>query len=641
MKIGFKHFAYSLAIVLGLASTASAATLVVDNTQDSNGLFVRACTSAPNDCSFWGALTAADLTAEADTIAFNIPVNDDPGCVPATQVCRVRTPSSVVNVVHPITIDGYTQPGSAANTLSGDGLGVNMTLKIEIARSQTSSQNRLFFQSSTTIRGIAAVIDSATLQSGMFSFYAFQPTQDIVIEGNSFGAFANGNTSNTYPQAKFIEVQECGPFGAINPAISVRVGGSLPSQRNWFVSGDPALKLGGCANVPGSFSASVQGNLFGTTKDGLASINAGIIAFSWISLVAQGNPSFLIGGILPAQKNVFARSVNAVISSNPGTGPTTTRIFGNYFGMGADGQTPIVIPVINIGSESVLDVRRAKVGGIAAGEGNLFVGNQVNSIIINPINTSVRGNTFLANQAFLVIGRQNAGVLHPTRPQITSFAPDSPAQGSVRLNYSIASSAAQTTYPLTVEFYKAGIGNNPSQFIGRDSYQAAQAGSTKQIDFVVPAGITVVPNDIIIASASADNDQGSSEFSRYVSQLNFIGNEPAFAGVANVYRVRMQALGPFRPRGTVAIVSGLSGGSFLYRCTAVLAPSAAGPFIAEGSCPLLLPNFAGATVAIGALYNYESENFRSETDGQPTAGRNVTLQAPLTNNLFRNGFEGN
>ncbi len=632
-------------VMLSITTSASAATLVVDNTQDFNGVFLRACTAAPNDCSFWGAITAANLTPEHDTIAFNIPVADDPGCTLATQVCRVRTPSSIVNVLHPVTIDGYTQPGASANTLSGANSGVNMVIKIELVRSQAgqATQNRLYFQSSTTIRGIAAVVDAFSLQSGMFVFYPFQPTQDVIIEGNILGAFANGETSAQSTQATFVQIDDCGMMvGATNPASTVRIGGALPAQRNWLLAGNPALKIAGCALATGSFSASVQGNLFGTSQNGLASVNGDFSAYTWISIVTRGNPNLLIGGTLPEQRNVFAKSLYSVIYSNPGTGPTTTKILGNYFGMGVDGQTPIVLPLTNFSSDGMLDVQRAKIGGIAPGEGNLFVGNQVNSIVFKPANSSVRGNTFIANRTFGIVSRAfNGEVTHPARPQIASFASDTPATGSVRLNYSIASTAAQSTYPLTVEFYKAGIGNNPSQFIGRDSYLAAEAGSTKQIDFVVPAGITVAQNDVIIASSSADNDQGTSEFSRYVSRLDFIGNEPAYVNVANVYRVRMQALGPFRPRGTVSIVAGLSGGVFQYRCTATLVPSAAGPFIADGSCPLFLPGFAGSTIAIGALYDYEFDNFRNENDGQPVAGRNVTLQAPLTDDIFKNGFEGN
>ena len=631
------------AVIFFSATSASAATLVVDNTQDSSGLFVRACTSAPNDCSFWGAITAANLTPEHDTIAFNIPVADDSGCTVATQVCRVRTPSSVVTVLHPITIDGYTQPGASANTLSGASSGVNMVIKIELARSQAgqATQNRLFFRSSTTIRGIAAIVDFFSLQSAMFTFNSLTPTQDIVIEGNVLGAFASGETSNQSVQARYIDVQQCDMQSAANSAVSVRLGGVLPAQRNWIVSGEPAIKLTACAIGTGSANATVQGNLFGTTKNGLAAIDNAISAYSWISLVNIGNPSVLVGGTLPEQRNVFARSLNALIYSNPGiTGPTTTRIFGNYFGMGVDGQTPLVLPLSNFGSQSVLDVQRAKIGGTGPGEGNLFVGNQVGSIILKPASASVRGNTFIANRTFGIIRRAfNGEVTHPARPEILTFAPDTPAAGTVRLNYSIGSTPVQTTYPLTVEFYKAGIDNNPSQFIGRDSYVASEAGSVKQIDFAVPAGITVAANDIVIASTSADNDQGTSEFSRYISRIDFIGNEPAFAGVANVYRVRMQAIGPFRPRGTVTIATGLSGGVFQYRCTATLAPSAAGPLFAEGSCPLLVPGFAGATFVLSALYDYESENFRNEGDGQPTAGRNVTLQAPLTDDIFKNGFE--
>lgn len=621
-------------------SAANAATFTVDTTANSDSVFFRACTAAPGDCSLWGALLAANATPASDTIAFNIPVNEDSGCVAATGVCRIRTPSAVVQIIHPVIIDGYSQPGATENTLSGADSGVNMTLKIELVRATTSSQNYFAFQSSGTVRGLAVSVDAYTLQAAQFYFSPFTSTQDIVIEGNIFGAFADGTPQDQAVEAKFVQAGECFNMSGANPTTQARIGGTLPAQRNWFVSGFPALKISACESALSPFVATVQGNLFGTTKNGLAAIRGQLNAWRWLDINVQGNPNLLIGGTDPAARNVFVRVVDTSIKSTAGSGttPAPLRVLGNYFGLGVDGQTPIVVPLDpQRPGASVLELQRAQIGGTSPGERNQFVGNQVVQVILNPDSSSVRDNLFLANQAFKIINRPIAGA-HPARPAILTYTPGSPTTNELSLSYNVASTAAQAAYPLSVEFYKAGIGNNPAQFIGRDTLLAAEAGSNKSVVFTVPPGIVLDSESVILASASATDHRGSSEFSRYVSLLSFVGNTPAYADQITPVRVRMQAIGPFRPQGKVTISDALLGNSFTRSCVATLTPTAS-PFVAEAQCNLAIRGNAGSTTVLYAQYESDFDNFRNENDGQPTATRSISILAPLAENMFKDGFE--
>lgn len=625
---------------VGIFSSANAATFTVDSTENSDSVFFRGCTAAPGDCSLWGALLAANATPASDTIAFNIPASEDPGCVAATGVCRIRTPSAVVQITHPVIIDGYSQPGAVENTLSGADSGVNMTLKIELVRAATSSQNYFAFQSSGTVRGLAVSVDAYTIQAAQFYFSPFTNTQDIVIEGNIFGAHADGTPQDQAVEAKFVQAGECFNMGAANPTTQARIGGTLPAQRNWFVSGFPAVKISACESALSTFIATVQGNLFGTTKNGLAAIRGQINAWRWLDINVQGNPNLLIGGTEAAAKNVFVRVVDTSIKGTAGSGttPAPLRVVGNYFGLGVDGQTPLVVPLDPLRpGASVLELQRAQIGGTSAGERNLFVGNHVVQMILNPDSSSVRDNLFLANQAFKIINRPIAGA-HPARPAILTYSPASPTVTDVSLSYNVASTVAQAAYPLSVEFYKSGIGNNPAQFIGRDTLLAAEAGSNKSVVFTVPAGIVLDSESVILASASASDHRGSSEFSRYISLLSFVGNAPAYAGQTSTIRVRMQATGPFRPQGKVTISDDLLTNALAQRCVATLTPTAS-PFVAEAQCNLAIRGNAGNTAVLYAQYESDFDNFRNENDGQPTATRNISILAPLAENIFKDGFE--
>ncbi len=618
-----------------------AAVFTVDNTQNSGSVFLQACTSAPNDCSFIGAVTAANATLAEDTIAFNIPVTEDAGCVSATGACQIRLPSSVLNFTQPIIIDGYTQPGATPNTLSGDGLGLNMQLKIELLRAQTNVQNGLYFQGSAKLTGIAFNVDVFSLQAALLRASPAQlsdTTQMLLLEGNIFGASAAGVSNNQVTGVKWFEVESGQMVFPQVPSRIIRVGGLLPAQRNWILSGDPALAYKGALQVGQTQTFSVQGNLFGTTKNGLAAINGGINAFRWIEMAFSGNPAIVVGGSAAEARNVFVRpATNAIEQQNAGVGATTTKVLGNYFGLGADGVTPLTLPFDpQRAGEAILAMKRTQIGGALPGEANQFVGNYVGSVILDPATSSVRENVFLANTTFGIIRRAPiSNTPDPNSPNLNAYAP---GVSSVNFSYDINRTVAQTSYPLTVLFYKAGLGNNPSQLIGSDTYTAINATLTKTVTFPIPSGVTLDSNDVVIASSYASGDLGSSEFSRYISLLTFVGNAPAFEGQLTPIRVRMQAIGPFRPRGTVTISDTLLTSSGVRRCTATLMPTAS-PLIAEAECNLAIRGFAGTTMLLYAQYESDFDNFRNESYGQPTATRNISIVAPQVDKIFCDGFE--
>ena len=103
------YFSSGLILVFVLVSrVAQALTFTVTSTADSGLGTLR------------DAITLANTTAGADTIAFNIS---------GTGVHTITPLSTLPIITEAVTIDGYTQPTSSANTLA---TGDNAALKIEL-----------------------------------------------------------------------------------------------------------------------------------------------------------------------------------------------------------------------------------------------------------------------------------------------------------------------------------------------------------------------------------------------------------------------------------------------------------------------------------------------------------------------------
>ena len=108
------RFRLCLAAGLFAAASAGAATFTVTNT------------NASGAGSLAQAVIDANAAAGADTIAFDV---SGAGCDGAG-VCTIELGGTLF-VTGPITIDGYTQPGSAVNTIQTGP--INAVLKIVLS----------------------------------------------------------------------------------------------------------------------------------------------------------------------------------------------------------------------------------------------------------------------------------------------------------------------------------------------------------------------------------------------------------------------------------------------------------------------------------------------------------------------------
>ena len=216
--------------LLGLFSlnTAVADTYPVTNANDSGSGSLR---QAILDANGHGGL---------DNISFNIPGSGVRTITPATALPAITSP---------VTIDGYTQPGSSANTLEG---GDNAVILIELNGANAGSGISGFTLGSgsagSTIRGLA--INRFTANG-------------IVVQSNSniiSGNFIGTNASGTVALGNALD-------GISLQASSNTIGGTTATARNVIsANGQHGISLGGGSTV--AQNNLVQTNFIGTGVTG-------------------------------------------------------------------------------------------------------------------------------------------------------------------------------------------------------------------------------------------------------------------------------------------------------------------------------------------------------------------------------------
>jgi len=613
---------------------AHAATFVVDTT--SNASLV-ACTAAANDCSLRGAIASANTAAGLDNINFNIPMSDA-GCVAATGVCTI-TPGSTLVVFGggAAVIDGTTQPGWQANTLTPTQGGLNTQLKIVLSGSVCPACSAINLAvAGSLVRGVAI--------SG-FTFGVIVEAGNVVIEGNFIGTNVTGSAA---------AANTTGIVLGSNPA-NVRIGGVLPAQRN-LISGNSGIGM----RLTG-FGIQVLGNLIGTNAAGTTAIpndsGVGLVGIDPFQY------RYLIGDGTPAGRNVISGNSFAGIRTQGSSGNeigtmSDSRIQGNYIGTDVTGEMPLGNGQAGIRQTLTIltgDSNRAVlIGGLLAGQGNRIRFNGGAGIVI-PVNrerTSILGNQISANAGLGVSLGATARLANDPGdgdtaaaganfgqnfPEISAF---SVTGSTLDLIYRVDSAIANSSYPLRVEFFKAD-GDEGRDLIGVDSYTAAQAQMVKGISLAIPAGISLSADDVIVATATdaavtaigADAVGNSSEFS--FSPLTFTIETPVpsacvlsgprifcdgFDGSPlRSIEVTVRALSTvFKPNGTVRL-SDNRGAS----CTLTLRPIST-PLTSAGSC-VLGGSGAPGPITITAVYDTFNGAFGSATGGNITVIQNFTL----------------
>ena len=283
------------------------------------------------------AITDANGAAGADTIAFAIP-----GTGPHT----IALASALPAITQPLTIDGYTQSGSSANT-NPVGQGLNTVLMIEVDGTTAGGNPCIRIQASdVTIKGLVVnrcTGSNITLVAGAHT--------NARIEGNFLGTNVAGTAR--YDQGFGENVKILGQSGGI-------IGGTTPAARN-LLSG---CKVGVDSAGPGS-GHTIQGNLIGLDISGTTALALCDGSTTWGVYVNTGGSSFTIGGTAAGAPNVIAGGNNGIGLRGP-----NHIVQGNLLGTDVTGTLRIGFSGYGISLQGT----DALIGGSVPGASNVIAG---------------------------------------------------------------------------------------------------------------------------------------------------------------------------------------------------------------------------------------------------------------------------
>ena len=335
------------AVMLNAPPAAAATTFSVTNTNDSGPGSLRQ------------AILDANANAGLDTISFNIP-----GDGPHTIALAGLLPE----VVDPVLIDGYSQPGSSRATSS-----TPATIKIRIDGAGTVSFGLISKAPDNTFEGLSLTgFGSAIYLSGDSS----------VVEGNYIGLAPDGVT-----------VGETG-VGVIVAAGSHRIGGSSPGARNVIVTagvGSP------CAVCVYSASNRLEGNWLGMDKSGSVALgyrtHTQILVFGPENdVVANAVAGFSQSGVRFLPQATAGEMIGNTVGLNPAG---TARLGSLEWGVLVQGADQV------IGTEARGNVITADILGVYFSDGPSFslLGNFIGTDPTGTLTSGPQYGVLVANGA--------------------------------------------------------------------------------------------------------------------------------------------------------------------------------------------------------------------------------------------------
>src|SRR5215207_72148 len=238
----------ALAMVGLLASGAYAApsTFTVNSTADPG---TGGCNAT--QCTLREAINAANANnnpTEKDLINFNIT---------GTGVHTISPTSPLPLITEPVIINGYSQPGSSANTLA-KGTNAVLTIELDGTTAGSAADGLSINAKNTVVKGL--VINSFAVSA--IRLLGGVEANGTKIQGNFLGTDPAGTTA-----------QGNNSDGIAMGSSNVVVGGTLPSMRNLI----SANRLAGVVifNFETGTNNKVLGNLIGTDKNGSANLGNG------------------------------------------------------------------------------------------------------------------------------------------------------------------------------------------------------------------------------------------------------------------------------------------------------------------------------------------------------------------------------
>jgi hypothetical protein len=386
-----------------------------------------------------GSLRQAILDADAGGVPAVIDF-----AIPGAGVHTIAPTSPLPDIAVPVTIDGYSQPGASANTLS---VGDNAVLLIQLDGSNaglgadglhiTAGHSTVWglmidnflYSNDFTVGGSAIHLESngsnvvqgnwiglhgpghfegrSIENSGVFAglgssgnlIGGLTPAARNILSGSGSGVSLQSGASNNLVQGNYVGTDPTGTLSVRNlDGISDggpgnTIGGTAPGAGN-VISGN------GRTGIYGGIDGVIQGNLIGTDPTGTV-----VVGNAFAGIYASSGE--LIGGTAPGARNVITGYSGVCIWT---IGGSADVIEGNYVGTNIGGNAPLGDPTEGI---TLQGTTHSIIGGTAPGAGNvvancyyanvyLFYGANDNVVEGNDIGTNATGTTAL--------GRNGVGV---------------------------------------------------------------------------------------------------------------------------------------------------------------------------------------------------------------------------------------
>lgn len=336
-------FSSMMFVTSAIAAPTTFTVNVVTNEEDVNIGDGICETANTGECTLRAAIQESNASQEdLDTIGFNIP---------GSGVRTIDITADLPQINDEVVIDGYTQPGSLANTAVAP-QPLNGTILVELKFNDNGGLN--IFGENTVVRGLS-IFDCSSACVGVYS-------NNITIHGNYLGLRADG-----------LSVFE---DGESQPALlagqgndGVTIGGVNPAERNIIVNNNPlqtAVSLSGSEVV-------FYGNYVGIGKDGVTDLG-GELGLS----LNSGNNDSIVGGPLTGQANLIsgADTANLVLQGGSGHKVQGNLIGTDYTGALNDGITN------GVGFTAQMEVSNSIIGGVNPGEGNILIGASGSAVLI-------------------------------------------------------------------------------------------------------------------------------------------------------------------------------------------------------------------------------------------------------------------
>ena len=379
--VGCARTAAAALVIGGIAAAGAAATVTVSDAGDSSN---PCATTGTGTCTLRDAITFANAHS-GFTIAFDIA---------GSGVHTITPTTDYPAIVAPVTIDGFTQPGSKANT-NGPGLGDNSTHFIEIDGSNTSPASGAaclvfsFGSGPSTVKGLVVNrcksdgISMVSTNGGntiQGNFIGTDPTGTITRANGDSGIFLN-TVSTTLHENNDL------------------VGGPAPAARN-LLSGNLIEGV----NVAAGTGHLVENNLIGTNAAGTAALGNG----TGIGINCSDST---FGGTTASARNVISGNTGrGILMSNSLGNPAVTNnvVEGNFIGTDVTGTLAIANDDPGIGLYGFGNT----IGGTTPGAGNVISGNSFEGIDIQGADGSVIQGNFIGTDAggSLALGNAYPGI---------------------------------------------------------------------------------------------------------------------------------------------------------------------------------------------------------------------------------------